>query len=1231
MGNSSLRRRRRLSVLTPKDDLNGSMAQHQKTAASHLPVLYNPLLNCIFNNPNHNKSPFKNVVEELRSKHNQYTIIVPPAHVLNEFHDPATDGSSNKVVLKSLCYTSEDFIKSHVIKTGSPVSSTITPISKEQSVIYNTLNNKQVLIKNRMIYTGKGFKRSLKLRIASISYFKSFCEYFPRGSQFMIIFIESSLIGGSPPLMQPQLPPVVASNGSATTLSSASTDVESITFEKLLRSFPLLSKAVSEKFYRLFHHNNNQFYTIRMQSRKKLRHIKVEFDKILEEAFKIISDSVKTENPNSEQTYNLLNHIISIYPGIDLDRLVHEYVELNLYDVFWSQLIYQYNWSNEDKESYDPEAVKNLTAAEYEKMSCLSLNQLDIPTNKPWQINELHERINLAVQEFKKLGGSSSLNSTAKTNIVLKTVDILTAPSYKSNLMVDADTLMALLIMTVVHAKVDNLEAHMYYMKNFNAADTSNDGQFHYIMSNLDAVICHLSDKDTGFAQLVESSQQNYELWSAIFDKDLEKVKSIVEAVQSEYMGKEIPANHFLRSRNITGEGILSFAIKVKDFDIYDLLMNSDPNWLSIEDILFDMNVMTSQNLLMCALLEETSDEIIDDLITTIIECASVQEKVAYYNMQDKNGRCAGHYLFHKYELIPRIGHLVNWEMKDHNSHTPLFSLCRCYDHADYMGLVTTAFDVVYKKYDKGIDFDKHVDKAGNTLLHILLKGIPETKILSNPKNLINVNQFNSRNLTPLMQYVKYGRFANLQNILQQDKLEFMLEDDKNFYNVFDYLSFSATKSASTEKFKRMYDALVAHYFDTYFPQDSEQKLAALNGKYHANARDWLIYQRDGHGRFKAKSLSAFKQLMYLEKLKQPLTTFPDSDIFWRNYALNFSTTPIFHKARVNNFIKRLNIMYQSMVYQENIDTNKFFEAFVNDVEEISVLDSKKSILATYEQEKAGLGEIKLKVGHIQEIEFFLNFSTDEVKKSAHLINKITKLVLVGEQKQLDLKNVEDLALNGVNEQAFFKKSFDIAEFAPQRASLDTLGGYMSWIAQVENELLKNIYKISTDVAHWKDLYHNICKINSELKSMEPPVAEASTDGSANGAPLVPPYPQPTSPNENALTKVATNGSAYSASDNDNIPDIKDEGEGLFGFGTGKKSKYKKLVVSKADLVKKIMNLNAELKLSHEIIATEISKFMKFRGQFLVFALKQFVKEDLRSMRNRQLELEKALYRIKNH
>ncbi len=1178
---------------------------------SHLPILHNPFLNCLFNNPQYFKSPLKGVVDELQSNHTNFTILVPPAHVLNEYYDPTTESSNSKTLLKELCYNNEDFIRSHIINTASPVSSTITPISKEQLVIYNTLNNKQILIKNRIIYTGKGFRRSLKLKTLSIQYFSSFCDYFPKRSKFMIIYIESTLFGGIPPRkMLPPLPEVRETN-------KTNKDIDSVTFEKLLRSFPLLSKAVSDKFYRLFHHNNYQFRVLRYKNRKKLSHIKLEFQKILQEAFSIILDSVNVDNPNSEQTYNLINHIISMYPGIDLNKLVHEYVELNLYDVLWSQLIFQFNCPNDDKEAYDTEAILILTKEKYEKLSCLSLNQLDIPVNKPWIMNELHERISLGVQEFEKLADSSIMNLAAKTQVVYSTFRILTQRK-NGNIdpVINADTLIGLLIMVMIHSKIENIEAHIYYIKHFNSIDNTNDGQFNYIMSNLDAVLFHFSKKESGYLDLIENSKKNYEIWNAIKNNDLEKVESIIELVNNEYPETELPENHFLKSKNINGESCLMFAIKTKRYEIYDCLINLNPNWIPIDSILFEKNVMTNQNLLMCALIEETDYKIIDDLVDIILNNATLEEQTMYFNMTDISGRSVGHYLFHNYKLISKIGHLIDWEKKDNNSHTPLFSLCRCYDHPEYVELIRAGFNCVYNKYgETGVDYDKHVDKSGNTLLHVLLKGIPESKMLSNSNNLVNVNQLNQRCLSPLMVYVKYNRLENLKEILHDSRLDFLGEDFKNYYNVFDYLSFLALKSTKSENFQNIENVVFNYYLQNYFPRHATENVAALNAKYDGGKKDWLIFFKNGDGFCNYKSLRNIKQILYLIKLKQPLSTFPSEESFWKNYGFGISTSPMFHKVRINRLIDDFNLLFEGLTFQESINQSEFFKTFLTEyTKETLIFELKQRIGEQLDFDKQSLGEVTYKLNQIQEIEYFLEYSLNNFQKYAYLFARLAKLVCIGDSKQVDCRNVLDTIMHRFNKTTVFDDIFTYPEVNNQAGTLGVAREYFYWIQMHGDELLHSIQKLVSDINSWKQMYYSICHINLELKLMEPhnTVSQELQD------------------NSNGQELLSRRDSSLSINP---IPEEELEDDNL-GFlsnfvGTSKKARYKKLVVEKSEIVKNIMKLNLEIKWSHELIAAEISDFLKFRTEFLRFGIKRYISEEIKLLKQRSTELSKYVFLVR--
>lgn len=1214
----------------------------------HLPLLYNPFLNCIFNNPHHLKNPFRQTVQELSEKHNDYTILVPPAHILHELFDPSTEKSSTKTRLLDLCYHNEDFIRSHIIKTNTSYPS-IAP-SKSLLAIYVTMNGKQILIKNGMIFTGKGFKRSLRLKILDINYFNSFCDYFPKGSKFMILYIEDSLFGSFDPNATLFTQPKETGTTQMESTTIKEQQFNDITFEKLLRSFPLLSNAVSDKFYKLFHHNNYQFRLLRTNTRKKLSSIKFEFQSMLDEAFRIVLDSVKIDTPDSEQTYHLINYILKLYPGLDLNKLVHEYVELNLYDKLWAQLIFQFDIIDDDKQNSDSDAIKILTKEKYDQLAYISLNQLDIPTDKPWHINELHNRIYKGIKEFSKLSDASILNLAGKTQILKTTVNILTnnanhqvelesltEKATNDEITVNADILIGMLIMVIVHAKVDNLEAHLYYIKHFNSVDYTNDGYFCYILSNFDAVIYHLSSSmndEPQYTGLLESSELNHKFWSLIDSGDNDRLLVLLDEVLQEFGESKLPNSHFLNSRNVQGESCLMMAIKANNSDAFNSIINYNYQWFSIDDILFDKNTTTNQNLLIAALTEE-SYNIITQLVDLILQNATLEEQILYFNSQDKSGRSVGHYFHHFPDLIDQIGLLIDWELKDLNSHTPLFSLCRCYDHPNYATLLEKGFDCVYKKYSKkSIDFDKHIDKMGNTLLHIILKDLSKTKLLAYETNLINVNQLNYKNMTPLNLYVKYNRLENLEEILKDDRLDFKYEDSTNFYSVFDFLGSLTVKSSCDKTFKEIEKLIYNYYFINYCPTTDIEKIAVLNARFDTSKKDWVLFytKSDKIPAVNAEALDRLRKFIYMFKLDNNNSFFPDTETFWLNFPHEKSVVPIFTKFRINRIIEHVNMFMISLTMHPTLAMAKYSEKFFVENRGKLTLELINDIKNRQESDKRKYSDLVLGIGQINEIDFFLEFSLTDLQNFQTIIARFNKLVAIGDIKQSDIRIVTDRMLNGLSSShilpADVSREFTFTltnHYKSQDSSYSEILSFTSWLELFTIELTKNIRHLLLKLEDWKELHKNIKELNIELNKYEEDLparyAKAASADSITESDTA-------ANNSRHIAPNSTNGNLQAHQLEAEAEEITDTLSSFFSFGNiieNKKARYKKLLLMKAEEIKKIMKLNAELKFDHETIAAEISNFLKFKSNFINLCIKRYVKSTICLSKVRNYELSKLL------
>lgn len=1216
----------------------------------HLPLLHNPLLNCIFNNPLHEKLAVKSTILQLSLAHNDYAILVPPAHILQECHDD----SAQK--LADLCYHNDDFVRSHIIKISVAFSATTAPVTKVQLIIYNTMNGKQVLVKNRMVFTGKGFKKSMKLSIVDVGHFVSFCDYFPKGSRFLLLYIEDLLFGhknGPPALLAAQqIPPE--------TKTPASGPPE-VTFERILRTFPLLSQAMSEHFYVLFHHNNRQFQRLRTRRRMKLDAVVEDFRAIVDETNKIVEKCVLADTADGERAYNLINAVLRKYPTLDLDTLLHEYVELNIYDNLWLQLVFQYqNYKEDDDIGGDELPRLILTPSLYKDLSCLSLNQLEVPADEPWYVNVLYKRVSDAIEVFSRLADPSTSHRSLKVRILTETINILTEGSTtekaSSDFVVDADTLIGLSIMVVVHSKVPNLEAHLYYVRHFECTSHfvkegshkrhgEDSGFLNYIISNFEAVIYHLSlgKLNVHLEELSVLSTQNYKLWSAIQKKSVVQVQELLDEVEEEFDGQTLPRNHYLRSRNIHGESCFTFAIHTRNSDLFHTLMSRTAQWFLFEELLFDKNTSSDQNLLMLALQEEAHDMVME-IIDILEETASVEEQVYYYNSRDVNGRSVGHYLSHDIEALERIGHLIDWRAKDINSYTPLLSLCRCYDHPNYKDLIAKAFACVNGGHSDPVTYDDHTDKSGNTLLHVIANDIDASGLLDEKKSLIDVNQLNDKQLSPVGVYMRYSRVENLERLFKDKRLIFDLEDPKNFYNILDYYSFSASRSqgGNLDTLLKVRLAVVTEFFRHNFPSKIVIEFGAMNARYDGNLKDWLVnivYKDSGDPAIasvvkfvnvpsgnpaiatKYISLSQLRQLVKIHTIASPLSFSLSPEAFWVNFPAHSSTIPFCSKFRVNRILEHLTLLFLSMSYRSRATQTSFLQSFSlccrND--SVLVLDYMNEYSHQQELEKTKLGEIKLSQRKIEEIEYFLEFSKTDLVKYRTQISRLAKLTAVGGVKQCDLRSVYDHLLSKLPQASSSELDVD-KEHRVIDAPYHKFHSYVSWIEMSVFELVKNCGVVSEKLQRWKLIYSRIKDLNVEIYKFEEQVVTHENDHKKSDQALV--------HSDQSLPAILRRSTLSI----DAVPLDEDESKTstFFGLIDSKKSRYRKLLHMKAEEVKKLMELNVEIKLDHEVIAAEISHFLAFRLGFIAFAIKQFTKSSLVLLRHRHYELTKTLHTTKH-
>ena len=148
---------------------------------------------------------------------------------------------------------------------------------------------------------------------------------------------------------------------------------------------------------------------------------------------------------------------------------------------------------------------------------------------------QLLVRLNLAIEEFRKLSTSSSPQEMLA--ILLETQKILSGSSKKqvtSGLTslsektspMNADTLVSLLLLIVVRSRVYHLQARLAYMRNFIFIDDIESGELGYALSTYEAVLQYIATDSGG---LRVASRRNRRLWLATKKGDLAEMRTILE------------------------------------------------------------------------------------------------------------------------------------------------------------------------------------------------------------------------------------------------------------------------------------------------------------------------------------------------------------------------------------------------------------------------------------------------------------------------------------------------------------------------------------------------------------------------------------------------------------------------------------------------------------------------------------------------------------------------------
>ena len=239
-------------------------------------------------------------------------------------------------------------------------------------------------------------------------------------------------------------------------------------------------------------------------------------------------------------------------------------------------------------------------------------------------------------------------------------------------------------------------------------------------------------------------------------------------------IGGDLSTERLAQTQDADGNSVLMMAIEAGRPQALKFLL-SMPAHFRAEFVLDDVN--SDGATLLNAAVQSGNRAVTDELIWYIEESASEDQLVRSLARQDTKGRCMAHYLFTQPHLIQRFGKKLPWRLKDKNGQTPLFALCRSYDHEQYHVMVDAALSLAKETQHDGqsLHLDDHVDAKGNTLLHIVNETQLTLKLLRHCDS--DVNAANDKRFTPLMVGSKYGRIDLVRTLFGDPRVDMTLKD----------------------------------------------------------------------------------------------------------------------------------------------------------------------------------------------------------------------------------------------------------------------------------------------------------------------------------------------------------------------------------------------------------------------------------------------------------------------
>lgn len=533
------------------------------------------------------------------------------------------------------------------------------------------------------------------------------------------------------------------------------------------------------------------------------------------------------------------------------------------------------------------------------------------------------------------------------------------------------------------------------------------------------------------------------------------------------------------------GESVPMMAVQYERPESLKYLLSLH-DFYPLEMILEDTN--NEGTTLLSAAVQLGHTELIDIILDFVYRAESQSIVVEYLSRPDIRGRSVAHYLFNAPSLIQRVGRLLPWRQKDRNGQTPLFALCRSYDHSNYRAMVEAGLVAATNAQGDGqpLHLDDHVDSKGNTLLHIINDPQVALRLLLHCD--ADVNATNDKKFTALMVASKYGRLEMVRALFGDPRVDLfakelrgltaveLAKDDDVRNRIDDLVLFSGQPAA---------DGRITAVVRSFFVEDATIRLVVKSGAPSVNQSFIVTTCR--------RSLTDFEHLAKLLAIENPASWLPSISGMRSPFQLPSKPS----RAVLRDIQIRLDGFLKILLAHTTFSTHEMLWEFflVPDIQ-ADMMEQRSKLKAETRVEKVreeyepieDVRDVEQFVDHAREMVRSVNYSTKSVARRANMVRVATTgpfptfISLEPALIHPDLYNAAGLASRAVSTLAFLPQTHTTAlaayvqTLAPSSSSPYT--AFHSTILAIHSTIIAMLLSLSRPTSL-------ISSINTSRKAIE--------------------------------------------------------------------------------------------------------------------------------------------------